>query len=104
MQERNAPTGELEGGRVGILALSEWQQMPSDACCAQPAPWCAPCLRVHRSPEVHMRRLALGVSVLAGLIVLYGFSPIMAWLALVASAAFVFSRRMSEVEPAPAER
>ena len=51
-----------------------------------------------------MRRLALGVSVLAGLIVLYGFSPIMAWLALVASAAFVFSRRMSEVEPAPAER
>lgn len=51
-----------------------------------------------------MRRLALGAFVLAGLIVLYGFSPVMAWLALVASAAFVFSRRMREVEPAPAGR
>lgn len=49
-----------------------------------------------------MRRLVLSVSVLGGLMVLYGVSPVMAWLALVGSAAFVFARRMRETEAEPA--
>jgi hypothetical protein len=49
-----------------------------------------------------MRRLALGATVLAGLLVVYGLSPIAAWLGLLGTAAFVLTRRGREAEPQPA--
>lgn len=49
-----------------------------------------------------MRRLALGAVLLAGLLFVYGFSPVAAWVGLLGSAAFVVTRRARETEPQPA--
>jgi len=49
-----------------------------------------------------MRRLALGAVVLAGLLFVYGFSPVAAWIGLLGSAAFVLARRARETEAQPA--
>ena len=50
-----------------------------------------------------MRPLVLGAVLLAGLLFVYGFSPVAAWVGLLGSAALVVTRRAREADAQPAQ-